>query len=84
MEWEETGPVGVAGGGNRCFVILWVRLGNGLPAVPSSVHSMGDWTMVLQLRKALRCPRGSLRWLPLGVPSVTGPGSKSSKPLSSQ
>ena len=84
MDWEETGPVGVERGGDGCCVILRVHMGNGLLAVPSSVRSMGDWTMVLQLWKALRYPRDSPKWLPLGVPSVSGPSPRTSKPLSSQ
>lgn len=84
MDWEETGPVGVEGGGDGCCVILRVHMGNGLPAVPSSVRSMGDWTVVPQLWKALRYLRGSPRWLSLGVPSVTGPSPRTSKPVSSQ
>lgn len=63
-------------------VVLRVHMGNALRAVPSCVFSSGDLILVLQPTKALRNPRGSTRWPPLGVPGANGPGPRTSKSLS--
>lgn len=79
--WLSGGGAGWGWGG---CVVLRVHMGNGLRAVPSCVLSAGDWTLLLQLDKALRNPRGTTRWPPLGVSGANGPGPRTSKTLSSR
>ena len=73
-----------AGWGCGGCVVLRVHMGNGLRAVPSCVLSAGDWTLLLQLDKALRNSRGSTRWPPRGASGANGPGPRTSKTLSSR